>query len=110
MGGLFMAKKRFKSQFTIRKRKHDQHPNAILDSDRTTFSSVTITHSKKDLKRNNKLLISNPNPKDSRKSYFVRRLIRDFKFNYSKAFKNYQLSNEDIDMLISFLESKKKRK
>ena len=105
-----MAKKSFKSQFTIRKRKHDQHPNAILDSDRTTFSSVAIAHSKKDLKRNNKLLISNPNPKDSRKSYFVRRLIRDFKFNYSKAFKNYQLSNEDIDVLISFLESKKKRK
>ena len=39
-----------------------------------------------------------------------KRTIKDFKFNYSKAFKNYELSDEDIDELIKFLESKKKKK
>ena len=105
-----MARKRFKSQFTIRKRKHDRHPNAIVDANRTHFSSMAITHSKKDHSRFNVSLLKNPNPRDDRDSFIKKRIIKDFKFNYSKAFKNYSLSDEDIDALIAFLESKKKKK
>ena len=59
-------------------------------------------------KQRNKKLKQNPNPIDDKNAYVSRHLIDDFKFNYSKAFKNYVLSNEDIDELIKFLESKKK--
>ena len=59
-------------------------------------------------KQRNKKLKQNPNPIDDKNAYVSRHLIDDFKFNYSKAFKNYVLSNEDIDELINFLESKKK--
>ena len=62
-------KKRFKSQFTIRKRKHDRHPNAIVDANKTQFSSMVITHANKDHGRFNMPLSKNPNPKDTRKAY-----------------------------------------
>ena len=98
-----------KSIFTIRKKKHAKHPQIIIDANRIRFSSLGITHSKGKRKSRNKKLFNNPNKEDNKPAYITRRIIEDFKFNYSKAFKNYQLSNEDIDMLIEFLRSKKKQ-
>lgn len=97
-----------KSLFTIRKKKHTKHPQIVLKVTKTSFSSVGLTHSSGDRKHRNKKLFRNPNPEDNRQAYYSRHLIEDFKFNYTKAFKNYSLSNEDIDELIEFLESKKK--
>ena len=97
-----------KSSFTIRKKKHAKHPQIIVFVDRTSFKSMTLTHSSGRRKSKNILLNTNPNPNDDLKSYVSKQIIEDFKFNYSKAFQNYTLSNEDIDELIRFLESKKK--
>ena len=97
-----------KSLFTIRSKKHAKHPQVIIYADRIRFKSLTLTHSKGNKRHRNKKLHANPNPQDSRNAYLHRVAIKDFKFNYSKAFKNYRLSNEDIDELIRFLESKKK--
>ena len=97
-----------KSLFTVRKRKHSKHPQIIVKVSKTKFSSLGLTHSKGKHKQRNKKLKKNPNPSDERTAYVTRHLLEDFKFNYSKAFKNYVLSNEDIDELINFLESKKK--
>ena len=97
-----------KSLFTIRKRKHSKHPQIVVKVSRTKFSSLGLTHSRGKRKQRNKKLKQNPNPQDSRDAYVSRHLLEDFKFNYSKAFNNYALSNEDIDELIRFLESKKK--
>ena len=97
-----------KSLYTIRKKKHAKHPQVIVYVDRLRFKSMTLTHSKGKRKRRNIELKKNPNDSDSRKAYVFKQLIQDFKFNYSKAFKNYILSNDDIDELIIFLESKKK--
>ena len=97
-----------KSLFTIRKRKHSKHPQVIVDADRTKFSSMTLTHKERSSKHSNLLLKSNPNPNDKRSAYLRKQVIRDFKFNFSKAFKNYRLSNEDIDELLRFLQNKKK--
>ena len=98
----------YKSLFTIRKRKHTKHPQIVVKVSKTKFSSLGLTHSRGQHKHRNKKLRKNPNPKDSRNAYVSRNIIEDFKFNYTKAFKNYTLSNEDIDELIHFLESKKK--
>ena len=98
-----------KSIFTIRKKKHAKHPQVIINANRTKFSSLGITHSAGSHKHRNKRLKKNPNPLDKKQSYLNRHIIEDFKFNYSKAFQNYQLSNEDINELIKFLESKKKQ-
>ena len=97
-----------KSLFTIRKKKHAKHPQIIIDANRIRFRSMTLTHSKGKRRTRNIPLKSNPNPSDKKQSYVSKSVIEDFKFNYSKAFKNYSLSNEDIDELIRFLESKKK--
>ena len=97
-----------KSLYTIRKKKHAKHPQVIVDANRTKFKSVTLTHTKGHRKHWNIKLKNNPNPKDEKESYVSKQIIEDFKFNFSKAFMNYSLSNEDIDILIAFLESKKK--
>ena len=98
----------FKSLFTIRRKKRDKHPHLIVDANKTSFKSMGITHSKKHGKRNNLKLHNNPNPDDNAQSYLRKEIIEDFKFRYSKAFKNYQLSNEDIEDLKRFLDEKKK--
>ena len=97
-----------KSLFTIRKKRHAKHPQIIIDANRIRFRSMTLTHSKGDRKHKNIPLKRNPNPNDKKKSFVSKSIIKDFKFNYSKAFENYSISNEDIDELIRFLESKKK--
>ncbi len=99
-----------KSLFTIRKKKKEKHPQIIVGADRTSFESVGLTHSKKDRGKNNLQLTDNPDKEDSRPSYVKKRIIRSFKFNFTKAFENYSLTDKDIDELIRFLNSKKNKK
>lgn len=98
-----------KSLFSIRKKKHAKHPQVIVGANRTSFDSMSLTHSRGKRKARNKKLMHNPNPLDKDPAYVSRRIINDFKFNFSKSFKNYQLSNEDIDELKRFLETKKRK-
>ena len=98
-----------KSLYTVRKKKKERHPQVIVGVTRTSFDSVDLTHSIKDGKRKNIQLKRNPNPNDNEKAYIKKRVLRDFKFRFSKAFKNYHLSNEDIDQIIEFLTEKKKK-
>lgn len=97
------------SLFTIRKKRKEKHPQIIVGADRTSFESVGLTHSRRSGKSYNNPLPDNPNKKDQTQSYFKKRIIRDFKFLFSKAFKNYQLSNEDIEEIKKFLDKKKKK-
>lgn len=97
-----------KSLFTIRRKKHVRHPQIVVDADKTKFTSVTLTHSEDTHGHGTEDLPDNPNPDDKRKSYFVKRFIEDFKFNYSKEFKNYKLTDEDISKIVEFLKSKQK--
>lgn len=94
-----------KSLFTIRKKKHVKHPQIIVDANKTKFKSVSLTHSEDTHGHGTENLPNNPNSQDERKSYFVKRFIEDFKFNYSKEFKNYKLSDEDIEKIVEFLKS-----
>ena len=98
-----------KSLFTIRKKKHAKHPQVIVDANRTKFKSMTLTHTKGRKRHWNIKLSKNPNPNDKKDSSVSKKVLEDFKFNFSKAFNNYNISNEDIDMLIAYLESKKKK-
>ena len=97
-----------KSLYTVRKKKHEDHPQVIVDSNRTMFTSLEVTHSKGRKKHWNVPLNDNPNPDDEKQSYFVKKFIEDFKFNYSKAWKNYKLSDKDIEQIIEFLKTKQK--
>ena len=98
-----------KSLFTVRKRKHTKHPQVIVGANKTRFDSMTITHSTGKAKNRNKKLIKNPNPNDRRDAYVSKRVISDFKFNFSKAFKNYHLDERDVAELIRFLKEKIKK-
>ena len=102
-------KKKKSSLFTIRKKRKEKHPQIIVGADRTSFESVGLTHSKRSGKRSNIELFINPDKNDNRKAYLKKQIIRDFKFLFSKAFKNYQLSDEDIEELKKFLDEKKKK-
>ena len=97
-----------KSIFTIRKKKLEKHPQVIVGANRTSFDSVSLTHKRRSGHRNNIKLRNNPHSGDYSDAYVKKEVIRDFKFRFSKAFKNYKLSNEDIDELIKYFESKKK--
>lgn len=103
-----MAKKSFKSQFSIRKHKKEKHPQIIIWANRITFKSASLTHSRKDGRSNNIVLIINPDKKDKRQAFVKRRFIFDYKFNYSKPFKDYFLSDEDIEELLVYFTNKKK--
>ena len=104
-----MFTKIFKSLFSIRIKKKERHPQIIIDADKTTFSSMRITHSSHHVKRNNFELLHNPNPADKKKAYLRKEIIKDYKFKYSKQFKNYKVANEDKARLIEFLKNKKKK-
>ena len=93
---------------TIRGKRHAKHPQIIVKTSKTKFGSVTLTHSKGKRRTRNFPLPDNPDENDTRKAYFSKRIVEDFKFNFTKMYRNYQLSNEDIDVLIKFLEEKKK--
>ena len=105
-----MSKKKLKSLFTVRGKKHERHPQIIVQSDKTGFGSVSLTHSRKKGGKNTVLLPDNPDANDSRQSYFAKKIVRDFKFNFTKAYRNYKLSDDDIDELIRFLERKKNQR
>ena len=109
IGGIYMSKKKSKSLFTIRKKVKEKHPQIIVGASKTEFQSISLTHSEKDGSKTNIKLKHNPNKNDNKVAYVKRKIIRDFKFRFSKAFKNYKLSNEDIDELIEFLNQKKKK-
>lgn len=70
---------------------------------------MNLTHSKDSNHRKNIPLTSNPNQKDNKPSYVRKQVVDDWKFNFSKAFKNYNLSDKDIEKLIQYLEKKKKK-
>lgn len=97
-----------KSLFTIRSKKHAVHPQIVVGANKTEFKSVTLTHNENENKHSNVPLDDNPNKNDERPSYFARRIIQDFKFNYSKEFENYKLSDRDIEIIVEFLKSKQK--
>lgn len=101
-----------KSLYSVRKRRKTRHPQIIVDANRTKFKSVTLTHKSGEIKKGrfhkNELLPDNPDTTDNATSYFARRIISDFKFNYSKEFKNYKLTDKDIKAITEFLKSKQK--
>ncbi len=109
MKEVFKMSKKNRSLFTIRKKKKERHPQIIVGADRTSFKSIGLTHSKRSGKSINIPLKNNPNKNDDSQAYAKRRIVKDFKFRFSKAFKNYHLSNEDIEELQRFLESKKRK-
>ena len=98
-----------KSLFTVRGKKHAKHPQIIVDANKTKFKSVTLTHDPGKTKHWNKPLTKNPNKKDKKKAYYSKQVIEDFKFNFTKAYKKYHLSNDDIKAMITFLENKIKK-
>lgn len=97
-----------RSLYTVRSKKRERHPNIIVDANKTKFKSVNLTHSKGKKGHWNIPLKNNPNKSDSKKSYVKKDIKSDYKFNYSKAFKNYELSEEDIKLLKNFLNKKRK--
>ena len=101
-----MAKK---SLYTFRKKIGERHPRLVVWADKTTFWTLSLTHSKKNGIKNNIPLNHNPNKNDTRQAYVQRKVYKDYKFCFTKAFTNYVLSDEDLKMILQFLKTKKKK-
>ena len=75
-----MSKKKPKSLFTVRGKKHERHPQVIVGASRTQFESLSITHSKKHGRVNNIPLDGNPQEGKKDPSYVEKKkAIKDFK-------------------------------
>lgn len=97
-----------KSILSIRRKKRAKHPQVIVETDKTKFGSMTLTHKKKSGHSNNLPLKKNPNPTDAQKAYLRKQIVKDFKYNFSKAFKNMKISDEDAEIILNYLDKKKK--
>lgn len=104
-----MSKKKPKSLFTVRGKKHERHPQVIVGASRTQFESLSITHSKKHGRVNNIPLDGNPQDGKKDPSYVEKKkAIKDFKFNYTKLYRNFRLTDDDIDKIVDFIQKKRK--
>lgn len=103
-------KKPFKSYLTFRKKRNEVHPQLIVGADRYRFDSMQLTHSSTNSRRNNFVLYDNPDPNDTKPSYLRKDIKNDYKFNYSKAFRNYNLSSRDYNRVDNYLKQKKKKR
>ena len=104
-----MSKKKPKSLFTVRGKKHERHPQVIVGASRTQFESLSITHSKKHGRVNNIPLDGNPQDGQKDPSYVEKKkAIKDFKFNYTKLYRNFRLTDDDIDKIVDFIQKKRK--
>ena len=98
-----------KSLFTYRSRKHDKRPNIIVGANRTKFRSMGLTSKRKSGNHNNFPLLVNPEENSKYdEAYLKKRIIEDFKFNYSKPFKNFKSSDSDNKRIAEYLKNKKK--
>lgn len=68
---------------------------------------MTLTHKKKSGHSNNLPLKKNPNPTDAQKAYLRKQIVKDFKYNFSKAFKNMKISDEDAEIILNYLDKKR---
>lgn len=99
-----------KSLFTVRKRKKSKHPYVIVGANKTSFNAMSLTHKDRAKKRLNFPLVHNPNGNDKEKAYLRKQVVTDFKFRFSKAFKNYNISDEDARNILIYLNNKNKKK
>lgn len=97
-----------KSLFSVRNRKNAKHPYVIVGANKTSFNAMSLTHKKRTKKHSNFPLKHNPNKNDNEPSYLKKQVISDFKFRFSKAFKDYEISKEDAENILRYLENKKK--
>ena len=103
-------KKPFKSYLTFRKRRNEVHPQLIVGADKYRFNSMQLTHSSTNSRRNNFVLYDNPNPNDSSPAFLRKDIKKDYKFNYSRKFNNYNLSPRDYKRVDDYIKQRIKRK
>ncbi len=99
--------KKFKFKYCYK----NHHYALIINEDEKTYSYLTITHAKYYGKKNNFKFLINPNIKDSRNAYFIKKIyIRD-KNDFSKwYFTNLNLSAEDQKRVEEFIKNKMTKK
>lgn len=107
-------KRHFRGKYTKVKNDTIIHPHYILGETKNTYTSIGITHSRKNGKHYNHKLENNPNQNDRRTSYMKKNIeTTNKRFYTAYSYKNYQLSKEDekyVDNRILYYFKKKNKK
>ena len=84
--------------------KKGSHPSLIVGIDNDSYANIGLTSQKKRGHHNNIKLSKNPNPENQDNSFLRTDLQIHNKKHLVKILKNYKLSNDDIDKVLSIID------
>lgn len=90
--------------------KKGKHPKLIVDETSADYGFMGLTESPKRGHHKNIELSKNPQKGNTRKSYIRTELRYDNKNNFSEILKSYNLSMQDKEAILKFIERRKKKK
>ena len=90
--------------------KKAKHPKLIVDETSADYGFMGLTESPKRGHHKNIELSKNPQKGNTSKSYIRTELRYDNKNNFSEILKNYNLSKQDKEAILKFIERRKKKK
>lgn len=89
--------------------KKAKHPKLIVDETSADYGFMGLTESPKRGHHKNIELSKNPQKGNTSKSYIRTELRYDNKNNFSEILKNYNLSKQDKEAILKFIERRKKK-
>ena len=92
------------------KTKRAKHPKLIVDEKHDDYGFMGLTESAKRGHHRNIELSKNPEKGKTGKSYIRDELRYDKKDNFGEVLSNYKLTKEDKQVIIRYLEKRKKKK
>ena len=91
-------------------RKRTRHPKLIVDETSNDYGYMGLTSSKtKGRGHNNLPLKHNPQKGNNKQAYLRRKIEYDLKNNFEQILDDYQLSEEDKQFVIDYVNRHKKR-
>lgn len=90
--------------------KKGKHPKLIVEETKDDFGFMGLTKSPKRGNHNNIPLSKNPRAGNKEKAYIRDELRYDKKRNFSEKLKDYDITPEDEERILKYLERHKKKK
>lgn len=88
-----------------------KHPKLIVDADQKDFGFMGLTKSSKKGKHHRNIpLKKNPEKGNPNKAFLRRKIVYDNKDNFEAVLSNYNLSKEDREFVVDYVNKHKKRR
>lgn len=87
-----------------------KHPKLIVDDNKDEYGFMSLTSRKQKGKGHNNIkLVKNPQRNNSRNSYLRKKIEYDKKKKFTKVLNEFELSKEDKQFVIDFINKHKRR-